>query len=68
MLDGNAHALTLNTVHLGGSHFPRKVRVFGKVFKAASRRRVALNIRAGAEHYVDAVFVRFLPDSSSYSV
>ena len=66
VLDGDPHALALYPLDFGCRHFSRKVRIFGKIFEVAPRQRVALDIRPGAQHNMDAVFMRLFSDRRAH--
>ena len=48
MLHGNAHALALDALDLGGAHHTREVRILGEVLEVSAAERVALDVHAGA--------------------
>ena len=53
MLDAAAHALALDTAHVGSGHLTRKMRIFRKVLKIAAAERAPLHVHARAEKNVD---------------
>ena len=66
VLDTGIYALALNSLHIGGCHLARQIRVFGKIFEVTSAKRTSLNVHAGAEQNIDAHSLGFLAQRDAY--
>ena len=57
MLDGNAHAVALDTPYIGGAHLAGQEGILGEILEVTAAERVAVQVLTGSQENVGAVFL-----------
>ena len=64
VLDGNAHAVALDTLYISGAHLAGQEGILGEIFEVTAAEGIAVQVLTGGQENIGAVFLHFFTHGS----